>query len=75
MKAAHNVLYAKKHTQTNTSYAAMDVRYAFKGRGVDLEVEGVRYNYRDASRAAYMLGPPPARSGDFELEGGVNVSL
>ena len=37
--------------------------YAFKGQGVDLEVEGVRYNnYRDASRAAYMLGPPPSRA-------------
>ena len=28
--------------------------------------------YRDASRAAYVLGPPPsrARGGDLELEGG-----
>ena len=33
--------------------------------------------YRDASRAEYVLGPPPsrARSGDLELEGEVNVSL
>ena len=31
--------------------------------------------YRDASRAAYILGPPPSRGGDLELEGGVNVSL
>ena len=31
--------------------------------------------YIDASRAAYVLGPPPSRGGDLELEGGVNVSL
>ena len=31
--------------------------------------------YRDASRAAYVLGPPPARGGDLKLGGGVNVSL
>ena len=27
--------------------------------------------YRDASWAAYVLGPPPSRGGDLELEGGV----
>ena len=32
-------------------------------------------NYRDALWAAYVLGPPPSRCGDLELEGGVNVSL
>ena len=42
-------------------------------RGVDHEVEGVRYNYRDASRGAYVLGPPPTRGGDLELEGVVNA--
>ena len=38
--------------------------------------------YRDASRAAYVLGPPPSKGGDLELEGGdleleggVNISL
>ena len=52
------------------------VQYDFKEHGVYLEVEGVCYNnYRDASRAAYVLGPPPSRGGDLELEGGVNVSL
>ena len=30
---------------------------------------------RDASRDAYVLGPPPSRGGGLELEGGVNVSL
>ena len=45
MKAAHNVLYTKKHIQTYASYPAMDISciYDFKERGVDLEVEGVRY--------------------------------
>ena len=46
-----------------------------KRRDVDLEVEGVRALYRDASRAAYVLGPPPSRGGDLEIEGRVNVSL
>ena len=40
MKATHNVLYAKKHTQTYASYPVM---YDFKERVVDLEVEGVHY--------------------------------
>ena len=31
--------------------------------------------YRDASRAAYVLGPPPSRGGYLELDGGVNVSF
>ena len=48
--------------------------YDFKERGVDLEVEAGHALYRDASRAAYVLGPPPSRGGDLELEGGVNVS-
>ena len=43
MKAAHNVLYMKKHTQTYASYPAMDISCMTKERGVDLEVEGVRY--------------------------------
>ena len=49
--------------------------YAFEGQGVDLEVKGVCLNYRDASRAANVLDQPPAKGGDLELEGGVNVSL
>ena len=77
MKAAHNVLYTKKHIRTNVRFISCDGHqlYYFKERGVDLEVEGVRYNYRDVSRAAYVLGLPPSRGGDLELEGGVNVSL
>ena len=51
MKAAHNVLYMKKHT--NVRFISYDGHqlYDFKERGVDLEVEDVRYNYRDTSRA------------------------
>ena len=41
MKAAHTVLYMNKHTQTYASYPAMDI--SLYERGVDLEVEGVRY--------------------------------
>ena len=62
MKASHNVLYTKKHIQTYVSYPAMDIScITSKERGVELELEGVRYNYRDASRTAYILGPPPSR--------------
>ena len=39
--------------------------------GVDLEVEGVRYIEIHRGPAAYVLGPPPSRSRDLELEGGV----
>ena len=39
--------------------------------GVDLEVEGVRYIEMHRGPAAYVLGPPPSRSRDLELEGGV----
>ena len=42
--------------------------YAFKGRGVDLEVEGVHY-------IEMHHGSPPSRGGDLVLEGEVNVSL
>ena len=77
MKAAHTVLYMKKHTQTNASYPAMGISctYAFKGLGIDLEVEGVHYIEMHRGPAAHVLGLPPARGGDLELEGGVNVSL
>ena len=40
-------------------------------RSVDLEVEGVRYIEMHRGPAAYVLGPPPSRSRDLELEGGV----
>ena len=42
-------------------------------RGVDLEVEGLHYIEMHRGPAAYVLGPPPSRGGDLELEGGVNA--
>ena len=42
-------------------------------RGVDLEVEGVRYIEMHHGPAAYVLGTPPSRGRDLELEGGVNA--
>ena len=44
MKAAHTVLYMKKHTQTYASYPAMDIS-CMSVVYIDLEVEGVRYIY------------------------------
>ena len=70
MRAAHSVLYMKKHTQTYASYCAGHQLYE---RGVDLEVEGVRYIEMHRGLAAYVLGPPPSRGRDLELEGGVNA--
>ena len=45
MKAAHNVLYIHKEAHTNVRFISCDGHqlYYFKERGVDLEVEGVRY--------------------------------
>ena len=59
------------------SYPAMDINCvpSMQGWCVNLEEEGVCYNCRDASSAANVLGPPPSRGGDLELEGGFKVSL
>ena len=43
MKAAHNVLSTKKHTDIRFISCDGHQLYDFKERGVDLEVEGVRY--------------------------------
>ena len=77
MKAVHNVLYTKKHTQTNASYPVMDNSciYAFKGWGVDLEVEGVRYIEMHRGPHTCYIDLPPSRGGDLDLEGGVNVCV
>ena len=55
MKAAHTVLYMKKHT--NVRFISCDGHQLYE-RGVDIEVEGVRYNYRDASRAGRLRTGP-----------------
>ena len=46
-----------------------------KEHGVHLEVEGVRYIEMHRGPAAYVLGQPPSRDRDLELEGGVNACL
>ena len=59
----------------NASYPAMDIRaVCLQGAECRSRSRG-RALYRDASRAVHVLGPPPSRGGDLELEGGVNVSL
>ena len=68
MKATHTVLYMKKHT--NVRFLSCDGHQLYE-LGVDLEVEGVRYIEMHRGPAAYVLGPPPSRSRDLELEGGV----
>ena len=68
MKAAHTLLYMNKHT--NVRFLSYDGLQLYD-RGVDLEVEGVRYIEMDRGPAAYVLGPPSSRSRDLELEGGV----
>ena len=64
----------KKHTQTNASYPVMDIAVFLQVAGCRSRSRGCAL-YRGALRAAYLLGPPPSRGGDLELEGGVNVSL
>ena len=72
MKATHNVLYMKKHTQNYASYLAID-GHQLHERSVDLELEDVRYIEVHRGPAAYVLDPPPSRGRDLELEGGVNA--
>ena len=72
IKAAHTVLYMKKHTQTYVRFISCDGHQLYE-RGVDLEVEGMRYIEMHRGPAAYVLGPPPSRGRDLELEGGVNA--
>ena len=70
MKAAHTILYMKKHT--NVHFISCDGHQLCE-RGVDLEVEGVHYIEMHRGPAAYVLGPPPSRGRDLKLEGGVNA--
>ena len=69
MKAAH-VLHEEAHT--NVRFISCD-GHQLKERGVDLEVEGVRFIEMHRGPAAYVLNPLPSRGGDLKLEGGVNA--
>ena len=72
MKAAHTVLHDDEEAHTNVRFISCDGQlYDFKERGVDLEVEGVRYIEMHRGPVAYVLDLPPSRGGDLELEGGV----
>ena len=73
MKAAHNILYMKKHTIVRFISCDGHQLYDFKERRVDLKVEGVHYIEMHRGQAAYELDPPPSRDGYLELEGGVNA--
>ena len=75
MKGCTCFIHKKAHTNKYFISCGGHQLYAFKGRGVDLKVEGMHYIARDASRAAYVLCLPPSRGGDLELDGGVSVSL
>ena len=67
-------IYEEAHTNVRfCSYPDGHQLYDFKERGVDLEVEGVRYIEMHHGPAANVLGLPPSRGGDLELEGGVNA--
>ena len=68
--------FIHEESQTNERFISCDGHqlYAFMGRGVDRSIGHALY--RDASRAAYVLGPPPSRGEYLKLEGRVvNVSL
>ena len=73
MKAAHNVLYMKKHTNVRIISCDGHQLYDFKERGVYLEVERVRYIDMHRGPATYVLDPPRSRGRDLELDGGVNA--
>ena len=62
----HCFIHEEAHT--NVRFLSCDAHQLYE-RGVDLEVEGVRYIEMHRGPAAYVLGPPPSRSRDLELEG------
>ena len=67
MKAAKKI---HEEAHTNVRFLSCDGHQLYE-LGVDLEVDGVRYIEMHRGPAAYVLGPPPSRSRDLELEGGV----
>ena len=64
--------FIHKEAHTNVRFISCDGHQLYE-RGVDLEVEGVRYIEMHCGPATYVLCPPPSRGRDLELEGGVNA--
>ena len=62
--------FIHEEAHTNVRFLSCDGHQLYE-RGVYLEVEGMRYIEMHRGPAAYVLGPPPSRSRDLELEGGV----
>ena len=69
------IIHEEAHTNERFISCNGHLLYAFKELGVDLEVEGVHYIEMHCGPAAHVLGPPPSKGVDLELEGGVNMSL
>ena len=64
--------FIHEEAHTNVRFLSCDGHQLYE-RGVDLEVEGVRYIEMHRGPAAYVLGSPPSRGRNLELEGGVNA--
>ena len=65
--------FIHEEAHTNVRFISCDGHQLYE-HGVNLEVEGVRYIEMHRGPAAYVLGPPPSRGRDLEIEGGVNAS-
>ena len=59
--------FIHEEAHTNIRFISCDGHQLYE-RGVDLEVEGVRYIEMHRGPAAYVLGPPPSRGRYLELE-------
>ena len=64
--------FIHEEAHTNIRFISCDEHQLYE-RGIDLEVEGVRYIEMHRGPTAYVLGPPPSRGREFELESGVNA--
>ena len=72
LRASHGIHMKAEQAHTNVRFLSCDGHQLYE-RGVDLEVEGVRYIEMHRGPAAYVLDPPHSRGIDLELEGGVNA--
>ena len=64
--------FIHEEAHTNVRFISCDGHQRYE-RGVDLEVEGVRYIEMHRGPGAYVLGLPPSKGRDLELVGGVNA--